>query len=212
MLEFFSERLLPILQEYGLLAIFITMALESACIPIPSEIVVPYGGVLAAQGHVHLWQVVVVATAANLAGSLAAYAAGRYGGRAFIERYGKYLLISRHHLHKADEWFERRGELTVLLTRLMPGIRTFISVPAGVSRMHIGRFVAYSTAGAIPWNLGLALAGWYFGSNWAVLIEHFHRYKTWFYIALGVCVVILALWGAVRHWRRKEAARGSIDA
>lgn len=209
MLEFFSERLLPILQEYGLLAIFVTMSLESACVPIPSEIVVPYGGVLAAQGHVQLWQVVLVATVANLVGSLVAYAAGRYGGRAFFERYGRYVLISRHHLDKADQWFARRGELTVFLTRMMPGVRTFISVPAGVGRMHVGRFIAYSVLGSIPWNLALALLGWYFGANWSLLQDYFHRYNTWFYIALGIGTAVVIGWWITKRRRRQAASRSS---
>ena len=212
MLEFFSERLLPLLQEYGLLAIFITMAIESAGIPIPSEIVVPYGGVLAAQGHVRLWHVVVVAILANLAGSLVAYAAGRYGGRAFFERYGRYVLISRHHLDKADEWFSRKGELTVFLTRMMPGVRTFISIPAGVGRMNIWKFVVYSALGAAPWNLALALLGWYFGSNWGQLQEYFHQYNLWFYAVLGLFLVVVVVWWALRRRRRQVSPGASKDS
>lgn len=207
-MEFFSERLLPILVEYGLLAIFITMTLESACIPIPSEIVVPFGGVLAARGDVSLWAVVAVATLANMVGSGIAYSAGRYGGRTLFERYGKYVLISSHHLAQADQWFERRGEITVFLTRMMPGVRTFISVPAGVSRMKPLKFVAYSLLGAVPWNLGLALLGWYFGSNWEGLQAQFHRYNFVFYVVLGACVVAFVAWRVIRRRR----ARGGSQA
>ena len=155
-MAFLQDWIIPFLVDYGLLAIFITMTLESACVPIPSEIVVPYGGVLAAQGHVTLWAVVVVATVANLVGSSIAYAAGRYGGRALVLRYGRYVFMSPHHLDVADRWFERRGEVTVFVTRMMPGVRTFISVPAGVARMPYVRFIVYSALGAFLWNLGLA--------------------------------------------------------
>src|SRR3990170_9142522 len=118
-MSFFQDWLLPLLRDNVLLIVFLTMVAESACIPIPSEIVVPYGGVLAAQGNTHLWMVIVVATLANLVGSSIAYAVGRTGGRALFLRYGRYVLVSPHHLDKADSWFERRGELTVFFTRMM---------------------------------------------------------------------------------------------
>jgi membrane protein DedA with SNARE-associated domain len=201
--RFFNDWLVPILVDYGLLAIFVTMTLESACIPIPSEIVVPYGGVLAAQGHVQLWQVVVVACAANLIGSGIAYAVGRYGGRALFLRYGRYVLIRQHHLESAERWFERRGQATVLFTRLMPIVRTFISLPAGISKMRFGKFLVYSLLGAIPWNVGLAYLGYAFGSNWDQLQEYFHRYNTVFYILLAIAVVVvLVVWQARRRGGR----------
>jgi membrane protein DedA with SNARE-associated domain len=194
---FIEEWIIPILVEYGLVAIFITQTLESMCIPIPSEVVVPYGGFLAAQGHVELWQVIVVATTANLLGSSIAYAAGRYGGRALFLKYGRYVLMSAHHLEVADRWFERRGEITVFLTRMMPGIRTFISVPAGVSRMPYFRFAFYTALGSIPWNTGLAYLGWLFGDNWELLQDWFHKYNIVFYAALALALAAAVLW----KWR-----------
>ena len=200
MTSFFNDWLIPLLEDYGLLAIFIAMTLESTCIPIPSEIVVPYGGLLAAQGHVQLWQVVVVATAANILGSTIAYAAGCYGGRALFLKYGRYVLIRPHHLDAADRWFERRGQITVFLTRMMPGVRTFISVPAGISRMHFGKFLVYSLLGAIPWNAALAYLGWVFGANWDTLQKYFERYNTVFYIVLAATVVLaIVLWRVRRN-------------
>ena len=146
-MSFFQDWLIPLLENHGLLIVFLTMVAESACIPIPSEIVVPYGGFLAAQGHTHLWMVIVVATAANLVGSSIAYAVGRYGGRALFLRYGTLRAgCSPHHLDKADRWFERRGQLTVFFTRMMPGVRTFISLPAGIAKMPVGKFLLYSAA------------------------------------------------------------------
>jgi membrane protein DedA with SNARE-associated domain len=194
---FIEEWIIPILVEYGLVAIFITQTLESMCIPIPSEVVVPYGGFLAAQGHVELWQVIVVATTANLLGSSIAYAAGRYGGRALFLKYGRYVFMSAHHLEVADRWFERRGEITVFLTRMMPGIRTFISVPAGVSRMPYFRFAFYTALGSIPWNTGLAYLGWLFGDNWELLQDWFHKYNIVFYAALALALAAAVLW----KWR-----------
>lgn len=204
---FLEDWIIPLLVDYGLIAIFLSQTLESMCIPIPSEVVVPYGGFLAAQGHVALWQVVVVAIAANLLGSTIAYVAGRYGGRALVLRYGKYVFMSEHHLEVADRWFERRGEITVFLTRMMPGVRTFISVPAGVSRMPFARFALYSILGTIPWNTGLAYLGWVFGSNWEQLQDWLHQYNRVFYPAL-VAVVAAAIawkWHDVKKSRAAKA-------
>ncbi len=202
---FLEDWIIPILVDYGLVAIFVTMALESACVPIPSEVVVPYGGFLAAQGHTQLWMVVLVATVANLVGSTVAYAAGRYGGRSLVLRYGRYVLMSPHHLDVADHWFQRRGQLTVFLTRMMPGVRTFISVPAGVARMPYGRFALYSFLGALPWNLALAYLGWVFGENWERLQESFSRYNLVFWGLLGLAIVAAVAW----KWRAVRRSRAA---
>jgi membrane protein DedA with SNARE-associated domain len=207
---FLEDWLLPLLRDYGLLIIFLTMAAESACIPIPSEVVVPYGGFLAATGHADWLAVVAVATAANVVGSGIAYAVGRYGGRPLFVKYGRYVLIQKHHLDKADAWFEKRGELTVFFTRLMPGVRTFISLPAGIAKMPVLRFFAYSALGALPWNAALAYLGWAAGraaggeeANWAKLQEQFTRYDHIFYIVLGVLVLAVIGW-AVWRWRKRR--------
>jgi membrane protein DedA with SNARE-associated domain len=199
----FEEWIKTVLADYGLLAIFVTMALESACIPIPSEIVVPFGGFMAAQGEFPLWAVVVVATLANLVGSGIAYALGRYGGRAFFLRYGRYVFVSAHHLDKAEEWFDRRGEITVFLTRMMPGVRTFISVPAGIARMDLGKFFLYSFLGALPWNLALALLGYAFGENWDRLQALFGEFNRVFYVLLALFFVAVGAW----WWRKSRRAR-----
>jgi membrane protein DedA with SNARE-associated domain len=207
---FLEEWLLPLLRDHGLLIVFLTMVAESACIPIPSEIVVPYGGFLAATGHANWLAVVAVATAANVVGSGIAYAVGRYGGRPLFLKYGRYVFIQKHHLDKADAWFERRGELTVFFTRLMPGVRTFISLPAGIAKMPVLRFFVYSTLGSLPWNAALAWLGWAAGraaggdeASWAKLQEQFSRYDKIFYIALAALVLAVVGWGVWR-WRRRR--------
>ena len=213
-MSFFQNWLLPLLRDHGLWIVFFTMIAESACIPIPSEIVVPYGGVLAAQGHTHLWMVIVVATLANLVGSSIAYGVGRYGGRALFVRYGRYVLVSPHHLDKADKWFEKRWQLTVFFTRMMPGVRTFISLPAGIAKMPFVKFLLYSLAGSIIWNTGLAYLGYGAGkavgdTGFSNLQDQFSRYNKIFYIVLAVVVVGLIGWGAW-HWRRRKKRR--LDA
>jgi membrane protein DedA with SNARE-associated domain len=213
MTSFFQDWLIPLLENYGLLIVFLTMTAESACIPIPSEIVVPYGGFLAAQGHTELWMVIVVATAANLVGSMIAYAVGRYGGRALFLRYGRYVLVRPHHLEKAERWFDRHGEATVFFTRMMPGVRTFISLPAGIARMPVGKFLLYSAFGSVIWNAALAWLGYAAGmavgeDAWATLQEKFSRYNHIFYIVVGVVVVALVAWGVWRWRSRRGSSSG----
>lgn len=206
----FQNWLLPLLRDHGLLIVFLTMVAESACIPIPSEIVVTYGGFLAATGHTQLWAVIVVATAANMVGSSIAYGVGRYGGRALFVKYGRYVLVRPHHLEKADRWFAKRGELTVFFTRMMPGVRTFISLPAGIAKMPVGKFFFYSLLGSIPWNAALAYLGYAAGkaaggqeADWDKLQEQYGRYSHIFYIVLAVVVAALIAWGFWRWWRSR---------
>ena len=202
----FSQSLINALESYGLLIVFVTMVAESACIPIASEIVVPYGGFLAAQGHTHLWMVIAVATVANLVGSSIAYVVGRYGGRALFLRYGRYVGISAHHVERADHWFLRYGPVTVFFTRMMPGVRTFISLPAGIAKMPVVKFLVYSLFGSVIWNTGLAYLGYAAGKAagqdpWGRLQETFSRYDRYFYVVLAIAVVAIIGW-AVWRWRR----------
>ena len=210
MTAFFEEWLLPLLRDYGLLIVFVTMAAESACIPIPSEIVVPFGGFLAAAGDTQLWAVIVVATLANVVGSGIAYAVGRYGGRPLVLKYGRYIHVREHHVEKADDWFERRGELTVFFTRMMPVIRTFISLPAGIAKMPVVKFFVYSFLGAIPWNAALAGLGYWAGraaggdDAWDNLQHWFERFNHIFYIVVGVVVAAIIGW-VIWRWRRRRS-------
>jgi membrane protein DedA with SNARE-associated domain len=207
-MSFFQNWLIPLLENNALLIVFLTMVAESACIPIPSEIVVPYGGFLAAQGHTQLWMVIAVATLANLVGSSIAYGIGRFGGRILFVRYGRYVGVSAHHLDRADRWFLRYGPATVFFTRMMPGIRTFISLPAGIAKMPFAKFLIYSLFGSVIWNAGLAYLGYAAGKAagedpWGALQETFSRYNRVFYVALAVVVLALIGWGVWR-WRKRR--------
>jgi membrane protein DedA with SNARE-associated domain len=210
-----TQSLINALTSYGLLIVFLTMTAESACIPIPSEVVVPYGGFLAAEGHTHLWMVIVVATLANLVGSSIAYAVGRYGGRALFVRYGKYVGISAHHVDKADHWFERYGPATVFFTRMMPGIRTFISLPAGIAKMPVVKFLGYSAVGSVIWNTALAYLGYGFykalgAEGWDRLQETFHEYNRIWYVVLAVVVIAIIAF-VVWRWRRHKRAAAAKE-
>lgn len=184
MLAFIDEIVIPLLNglygAVGYLGVMVAMAIESAMVPLPSELILPYAGFLVSdraqlepltRGPWSFWIVVVVATIGNTLGSLVAYAIGAYGGRPFLERYGRYLLIRPHEIELADRFFVRYGNATVFVGRLLPIVRTFISFPAGVARMPLGPFVAYSTLGAFPWSILLVYAGTVLGTHW-VDIRH----------------------------------------
>lgn len=193
-MEWLEHILKNDLEQYRLLAVFITMALESACIPIPSEIVMPYAGHLAAKGSLSIWSATLVASLANLVGSWTAYAVGRFGGRRFIDRYGKFILLSQKHLAQSDQWFQRRGEITVFFSRMLPAVRTFISLPAGIARMDFVKFSFYSFIGSVPWNFALVYLGFLFTDKWEELQTYLHEFN---YVALGGIVLLGVLYWAL---------------
>jgi membrane protein DedA with SNARE-associated domain len=172
------------------------MALESANIPIPSEIILPLGGYLAWRGYLAYWEAVAAGLLGSLAGSLASYLIGRWAGRPFLERYGRYLFVRRRELEAADRWFTRYGPLAVLLGRLVPGVRTFISLPAGVARMPLGQFLAYSAAGATPWTAALTWAGMAAGEQW-------HRAGSQLHVAALALAAAATVTITVWAWRHR---------
>jgi membrane protein DedA with SNARE-associated domain len=179
------------------------MAIESACIPLPSEVIMPFAGSLVPSGRFSLWGCALAGAIGCVVGSIPAYYAGAYGGRPLILKYGKYVLLSKSHLDQADQFFLHRGDVTVFVARLLPVVRTFIAFPAGVARMPMGKFVAYTFAGSLPWCLGLAWVGMKLG-------EHIDQLKPWFhrFDAVLVVVIVIAVAWFVRQQlkeRRKAA-------
>jgi membrane protein DedA with SNARE-associated domain len=216
LLAFIDEIVIPFLNALygavGYLGVMVAMAIESAMVPLPSELILPYAGFLVSDpsqlepltgGAWQYWVVVVIATVGNTIGSLIAYAIGAWGGRPFLERYGRYLLIRPHELELADRFFEKYGPATAFFSRLMPIVRTFISFPAGVARMHLGKFILYSTAGALPWSMLLVWAGQQLGANW-VEIRHMLQPYDLLIAALVVLAVALFIWWrlGMPGWRR----------
>src|SRR6266550_7951779 len=178
-IEILSGFIVATISGLGYWGVALLMAIESACIPLPSEIIMPFAGYLVSRGQMNLWGVGVAGAIGCVVGSLAAYWVGMYGGRPFIEKYGRYVLISQHDLNLADRWFARRGELIVFASRLLPVIRTFIAFPAGVARMNLPRFVVYTFLGSFPWCMGLAYVGQRLGEQWDTndtLKTLFHRF------------------------------------
>lgn len=171
------------------------MAIESACIPLPSEVVLPFSGYLVYKGTLNLWLVAVAGAAGCVIGSWVAYGVGAWGGRPLVERYGKYLLISKHDLDMADRWFRRHGEITIFVGRLLPVVRTFIAFPAGVSRMPLWRFTLYTFLGSLIWCWVLAWIGLRLGEHWNTLGAYFHRFDT----LIGIAFLLFAAWYVWRH-------------
>ncbi len=178
----------------GWTGVAVAMAIESACIPLPSEVTMPLAGWMLVKNKMLGLDWVLfagfVGAVGNLIGSWIAYAVGAWGGRPFLVRYGKYFLVSQHDIDLADRWFSKYGELTVFATRLMPVVRTFISFPAGVTRMNLLRFSVYTFAGAFPWSAGLAYAGFVAGEHWESIRAVMRPFDI---PIILVCLVLLAL-------------------
>lgn len=168
------EVAVDVVAELGLAGVFVLMVLESACIPVPSEATMLFAGFNVAEGEYGLVAAVAVGSVANLVGSWIAYAIGRAGRVDVLEKHGPKLHIKRSHLEWADRWFERHGDATVFFTRMMPIVRTFISLPAGVARMPFWRFSVLTLAGCVPWVLGLTLVGREAGERWESWKDSLH--------------------------------------
>jgi membrane protein DedA with SNARE-associated domain len=190
--------------DLGLWGIFILMVPESALIPIPSEATMLFAGFNVANGTYSLWAAVLVGSLANVIGSWIAYAIGYYGRIDLIEKHGRKLHISPHHLQITDRWFERHGPATVFFARMLPIVRTFISLPAGVAKMPFWKFTAYTFAGCVPWMLMLTLIGKAAGENWTKWKDSLH------YVDYAVALIVLAAiaYLAIRWWK----SRGNDDA
>lgn len=210
MLQALEAVLVPFLESVytsvGYVGVVAAMAIESCAVPLPSEVILPFAGWMVARGTVEpathatwsYWAVVAAGVLGNTIGSLVSYGIGRAGGRPLLERYGRYVLISAHDLDTADRWFARWGEATVFFSRMLPVVRTFISVPAGVGRMPVWRFVLFSVAGALPWIMLLVWGGTVLGENW-VAIKDALRGLDYAIVAVIAALVALFLW---RHLRR----------
>ncbi|MCB5184596.1 DedA family protein [Methylobacillus gramineus] len=189
--------IMGVISTMGYGGIVLLMAIESACIPLPSEIIMPFAGFLVFKGEMTLWGVALAGAVGCVLGSIPAYYLGMFGGRPLVEKYGKWVLISHHDLHLADRWFAKYGDIIIFIGRMLPAVRTFIAFPAGVARMPMGKFIAYTFAGSLLWCYLLAYAGMKFGQHWEALEVYFHQ----FHIVLVVVGVIFAVWYIRRHFK-----------
>ena len=219
MLAFIDQIVIPFLNSLygavGYVGVTIAMAIESAMIPLPSELILPYAGFLVSdasklepltRGPWAFWIVVIAATLGNTIGSLIAYAIGAWGGRPFLQRWGKYLLIRPHEIELAERFFDRYGSATAFFSRLLPIVRTFISFPAGVARMPLGRFIAYSTAGAFLWSILLVYAGTVLGSRWVDIRHALQPFDLLIAVVVVAASALFVWWRLGMPGRRRRTA------
>ncbi len=224
MLEFIDRIVIPFLNSLygavGYVGVMVAMAIESAMVPLPSELILPYAGFLVSDpsqlepithGPWSYWVVVVVATIGNTVGSLIAYAIGAWGGRPFLERYGRYILIRPHEIEAADRFFVKWGKPTVFVGRLLPVVRTFISFPAGVTRMPLGSFILYSTAGAFLWSMALVWVGEQLGANWVDIRHKLQPFDTLMLVICIAAAVGLLWWRLGTPGLRRHTEPASMD-
>lgn len=200
-----QELLYFISQTYGLIqwpGVVALMAIESACIPLPSELIMPLAGWMlikeASLPAIYTLVAGVYGALGNTIGSAIAYGVGMRGGRPFLEKYGKYILISRHDLDLADRWFNKHGSWAIFASRLLPVVRTFISLPAGIARMHFVKFLIYTFLGSFPWSVGLAYGGYQLGEHW----EQIRTVMRPFDPLIGVLIIALIAFYIYRHLKQ----------
>jgi membrane protein DedA with SNARE-associated domain len=197
--------IIAVISKTGYLGVLLLMTIESACIPLPSEVIMPFAGYLVYTGRFNLlWAATAGALGCNL-GSVIAYEIGCYGGRPLVERYGSYIFLGRRELEMADRFFQRFGSIAVFVGRLLPVIRTFIALPAGIARMPRLRFHIYTFAGSWPWCFALAWIGMKLGEQW----DKDPRLKQWFHRLDAVIIVFLVagiIWFVWSHWKGRVRA------
>ena len=205
-MDLFTKILVPlstfviwIIGGLGYTGIVLAMAIESACIPLPSEVIMPFSGYLVSRGRFTLWGVSLAGALGCTLGSAVAYGVGAYGGHPFILRYGRYVLISAHEVDRADRWFARYGMAATFISRLLPVIRTFISLPAGMARLPFLRFLVYAFLGSLPWSWALAYGGMLLGEHWDRVGGVLHSLD----LVIVAALVAGAAWFLWRHWPRR---------
>lgn len=191
MFEQATLLIIRIIEETGYGGIFLLMALEGSFLPIPSEIILPFSGYLVAQGKFSLWLVALMGALGNIVGTLGTYALARHGGLPLLHRYGKYVLVTRHDINAAQRLFAKHGARIIFVTRLFPGIRGFLPIPAGIAKMPLVPFVAYVFVGSFVWSLFLAYAGVLVGEHWERFARYAHEAGT---VLVGVMLVGVAWW------------------
>ncbi|ERL03665.1 DedA family protein [Mitsuokella sp. oral taxon 131] len=199
-MEHVSALFLDFIASWGYLAVAVLMAAENACIPIPSELILGFAGYLIFAGKMSFFGALAFGMAGGMAGSLFAYVVGARGGRSFVDRYGRYFFIKKSHVDLAQDWFDKYGFKAVFFSRMLPVVRTFISLPAGFARVDMRKFLLLTFAGALPWTALILFAGMQLGEGWKLLTQIGHEASIVFVIA--AIIVIAALY--IRHRNGKK--------
>lgn len=205
-MEQFSAMFLDFIAAWGYLAVAVLMAAENACIPVPSELILGFAGYLIFSGQMSFSGALTAGMIGGMAGSVFAYLVGHYGGRTFVDRYGHYFLIKKKHVDVAQRWFDQYGLKAVFFSRMLPVVRTFISLPAGFAHVDMKRFLALTFAGALPWTALILYAGMMLGESWQILTQIGHEASLVF---IGVMAAVVAFF-YLRH-RRKRKQTENID-
>ena len=185
------------ISSLGYTGVALLMAIESAAIPLPSEIIMPFAGFLVESGRFTLVGLSIAGAVGSVIGSVITYALGYYGGRPLIIKYGRYVLISEHDLHLTEKFFQKFGKLSTFIGRLLPIVRTFISIPAGIGKVPFGSFVIYTFAGSAIWSYLLAWLGMRLGENWHSLESYFRKFD----LLIGLVIIFLVIWWVRRHFK-----------
>ncbi len=197
LLAILTLKVTNLIETLGYGGVFLFMAIESANIPIPSEVIMPFSGFLASKGVFSFWLVVLVGALGNLIGSQISYAVGYWGGRPFLERWGKYFFVNQNDLNQADEYLQKHGLKIAFFSRLLPVVRTFISLPAGINRARFWPFSFYTFLGSVIWSASLAYIGFVLGENWGVLHPIFQKFS---FLIAGFMALAAVLY-VLRHLR-----------
>lgn len=199
-IDVLANWVVGIIGALGYGGVFLLMFVESCGILMPSEVIMPFSGFLVADGSMNFWAIVFLGALGNLGGSLLAYWIGWKGGRPLIEKYGKYILLSKHDLDLADHWFTKYGSLTTFFGRVLPIVRTFISFPAGIAKMDLKKFIIYTFLGAFIWCIPLTYAGVKMGENWESIRQYLHKFD----LTVGILIVVFLIWFVWRHIKHSK--------
>lgn len=192
---------LGLISQFGYWGIFVTMGLDSAAIPIPSEVVLPFAGFLASNGQLHLWTIVFVATLSNVVGSIVIYFVGHALGKPILERYGKYIFLHKSEIVKVDNWLKKNERKAVFYSRLMPGVRTYSALIMGaVNNLKMGWFIMYTALGSFIWNFAFTYFGFAAGEKWDILEPYFRKIE----LVLAGIIIIFVIWFIHRHIKKSK--------
>lgn len=194
-MEQLQQSFLDFISVYGYFAIALLMALENACIPIPSELILGFAGYLVYADQITFAGAMIAGMVGGMAGSIFAYLVGSYGGRKFVNKYGKYFLIKKSHVDLAQRWFDKYGLRAVFFSRMLPVVRTFISLPAGFARVNLPAFLTLTFLGSLPWTALIIYLGVLFGENWKELLEYGHEASIVVVVAIVIAVIVYAVKG-----------------
>ena len=192
-----ANLVIYLIESLGYFGIFLGMTIESACIPLPSEVIMTFAGFVVNEGKLTLTNIILVGILGNLVGSLITYYIGLKGARPLLEKYGKYILITKEKLDNADKWFNKHGDAAVFFGRILPGIRTFISLPAGINKMDIKKFIIYTLIGSGIWTSILAIIGIELGKDC--------QYFRIFDIIIGIAILLIIIYYVIKHRKNKKA-------